>query len=202
LNLASGRWQKISLPCVPSVNALCSGCFGDDLNGAYGADWAVYSYDAVNNGYEDVGLNDTLKQGVGYWVIHHNGVNAELDLPEGSTQTMVTPANQCAGDKACNHIPLVSRSGQVQWNMVGYPFFNEVGLDRLRVVTKGGACVGGCSLDEAKRAGIVEDRFWHYEGGGYEVLEGSGQLHSWDGFWVAVLAGGESVEPRLEILVE
>jgi len=97
---------------------------------------------------------------------------------------------------------LVSRSGQVQWNMVGYPFFNEVGLDRLRVVTKGGACVGGCSLDEAKRAGIVEDRFWHYEGGGYEVLEGSGQLHSWDGFWVAVLAGGESVEPRLEILVE
>jgi hypothetical protein len=87
LNLASDRWQQISLPCVPPVNARSAqDVFGDDMKGTYGADWAVYSYDAVNNGYEDIGLNGTLKQGVGYWVIHHNGVSAELDFPEGSTQ--------------------------------------------------------------------------------------------------------------------
>ena len=199
LNQESGKWQQISLPCTPPVTAqTVQAVFGDDLNGAYGTDWAVYSYDSANNTYKDLGPNGVLTQGVGYWVIHHNGTNAVLDFPEGSTKTMVTPANQCVGDKDCYRISLATKSGQVQWNMLGYPFMNDITLDRLRVVTNGGPCAEGCSLAQAK----VENRLWHYRDGAYQVIEGRGLLHSWDGFWIAVLAGGNGAKLRLEVPVE
>jgi hypothetical protein len=202
LNVTSGSWQQISLLCTPPSNAgTTEAILGDDLDGIYGSDWVIYSYNPSKNTYTDIGLNGTLTPGVGYWIIHHNGSTATLDLPAGSTQTPATPSSQCASSDGCYNLPLVSGSNQVRWNMSGHPFSKSVALNRVRVVTNGGPCASGCSLNQAKAENIVENKLWHFSGGSYQVIQGNTQLNPWDGFWIAVLAGGDGLEPTLQIPV-
>jgi hypothetical protein len=200
LSLPSGVWKQITLPCSPPVGQRSvQAVFADDLHGVYGTDWAVYAYDAAKNSYLDMDLNGVLKQGIGYWIIHHNGSVATLDLPTGSSQTALTHTTQCASTRGCYSIPLTAHKNEVQWNMLGYPFPNSVTLDQLRVVTNSGACANGCSLDQSKSEHIVENKLWSYQNPAYQVLEGNVPLISWTGFWIAVLKGGEGLDPVLEI---
>ncbi|MCK5830395.1 MAG: hypothetical protein KAH20_08840 [Methylococcales bacterium] len=200
MNLPSNQWQQISLPCtLPSNAKTVQAVFGDDLSGTYGTHWVVFSYNPITNAYKDIGLKGNLAQGVGYWVIHLNGSTATLDLPVGSTQTTTTASAQCASSSKCYQISLASKSGLVQWNMAGHSFPNNVALNHYRVVTNSGLCVNGCTLDQAKNAGIVENRFWHYNGASYSIIQGNVPMNPWSGFWIAVLAGGDGLAPRLEI---
>ena len=200
LNLTPGNWQQISLPCTPpSDAATVQDVFGDDLNGNYGSDWVVFSYDPSSNAYTNVGLNGTLTPGVGYWITHSNGSTATLDLPSGSTQTAATLSNQCTSSNGCYSLPLISNSNQVLWNMSGHPFSNSIAADRIRVVTNSGPCASGCTLNQAKTENIVENTLWHFGNGSYQSIQDSNPLHPWDGFWIAVLAGSAGLEPTLEI---
>ena len=203
MNIPSDQWHQISLPCaLPSNARSLQAVFGDDINGTYETDWIVFSYDPASNSYTTVGLNDALTQGVSYWLIHLNGSEVVLDLPTGSSQTPVTYSNQCMSTKGCFSIPLVTKANQVQWNMAGHPFPNNVTLGRLRVVTNSGECFNGCTLDQAKTENIVENTLWHFNGVAYEEIQGNAPLHPWNGFWIATLIGSDSLEPKLEIPVD
>jgi len=198
LNLPSNQWRQISLPCqLPNNARTVQAVFADDLEGTYGEDWVVFSFDSVANTYTDVGLNGLLTQEMGYWVIQTNGVTAVLDLPVGSTQAVTVPSNLCAGTEECYRIPLTSNAERVQWNMLGYPFSKQSAVDRWKIVTNSGVCNNGCTLEQAKVNNIVESELWHYTGSEYELLQGS--VSPWSGFWVAVYAGAETLEPTLEI---
>ncbi len=205
LSIPSNKWRQLSLPCAPPTTAqTVQAIFGDDLLGTYRKDWTVYAYDSVNNSYAEMGLESTLAQGVGYWVFHTNNAGvASLDMPTGSTQT--TPVESCksVNGKKCFRIPLITQAGSVQWNMSGYPFLRSIPLSDLRVVTKkGSVCASGCTLDGAKSNNIVENRLWSYSGEKYEVIQGNTPLNAWKGAWVAVLEGGDGLEPTLEIPAE
>ncbi len=203
LNLPSNQWHQISLPCALPINSQTAQVvFGDDLNGVYGTDWIIFSFDPVANKYIDIGLDGVLTQGVGYWIIHTNEATVELDLPMSSTQTAITPSNQCVSINGCYSIPLTTQAEGAQWNMSGYPFSNTVALNRWRVVTKRGVCVGGCTLDQAKTNNIVDSKLWHFNGEAYEQLRGNVQIAPWSGFWVVVIAEGNTLEPTLEIPVD
>jgi hypothetical protein len=200
VNLSSGQWHQISLPCAPPTNAqTVQAVFGDDLNGNYGSDWQVFSYDAAGNAYVDIGVNGELSQGAGYWIIHHNGSAAELDMPAGSMQTPLALPNQCTSTSGCYRLPLTTQSGTAQWNMSGYPFADKFSMHRLRAVTRPGtACDSGCTLDQAEINNVVGGSLWHFNGFAYDELQINDALHPWSGFWAAALAGGQGLAPELE----
>ncbi len=203
LNLLHNKWQQVSLPCrLPKNSKTVQAVFGNAFNGVYGTDWGVYSFDTIANKYNKVGLNDNLTQGLGYWVIHLNGSAVSLNMPVGSTQTPITPSNTCVNIKGCFSIPLTTKSNDVQWNMTGYPFTSQVAPNRWRVVTKSGACINGCTLDQAETHNIVHDRVWRYNGTAYDKLQNNALFNPWHGFWTAVLEGANNLEPRLEIPVD
>ncbi len=203
LNLPSDQWRQISLPCALPNNAqTVKAVFADDLNGIYGTDWVIFSFDPIANTYVDVGLNGILTQGLGYWVIHSNGSVAIVDLPTGSTQTVTTPSSQCVSITGCYSIPLIAKTDSVQWNMSGYPFSKNVVVNRWRVVTNSGACLNGCTLDQAKANNIIDNQAWHFNGETYVELQGNVSVNPWSGFWIGALEGSDALKPTLVIPVD
>jgi photosystem II stability/assembly factor-like uncharacterized protein len=207
LKIPPNQWHQISLPCAPPTTAqTVKAIFADDISGSYGkeGDWVVFSYDRSKNEYNTLKLDSTLAQGVGYWIIYSKG-SATIDMPDGSSQTTPVEACKSAANKKCFRIPLVTKAGNVQWNMSGQPFLSSIPLTDLRIVTKkDSVCANGCTLNEAKSNRITENRLWSYNGSSknYEVIQGNTPLNTWKGAWVAALGGGEGLEPTLEIPVE
>ncbi|MCK5920914.1 MAG: FG-GAP repeat protein, partial [Methylococcales bacterium] len=151
-SLSSNQWRQISLPCDPGENNTVTKVFGDDITGIYGTDWLIYLYD--NDGYVLLEADDTLSQGVGYWIIQTSGSRETLDMPGNSTPTPVTSTalnpvlnpGACLDletAKGCFAIPLAVQANGVQWNMIGYPFVFTGTLDNARIQTETGPCVSG-----------------------------------------------------------
>jgi hypothetical protein len=200
INLPSGQWGQISLPCaLPSNAKTVQAVFGDDINGQYGTDWIVFSYDAVSNRYTRVEQHQVLTQGVGYWILHLNDSTAVLDLPPSSADITTSQTNQCANTERCYSIPLATRQDRVQWNMLGHTLLTNTVLDQLRIVTSSGQCAIGCTLDQAKIDNIVENTLWHFKDDSFEDFQGEALLHPWNGFWIAVHTGANGLNPKLEI---
>ena len=202
--LPDNQWQQIGLPrALPDGQNTVAKVFGDDLGiPGYNTKWAVYFYDTADGGYVNPGLDGMLQQGVGYWIIQKSGEDATLSLPSGSTTTPEVISTQCPSENGCFEIPLITKDGATGWNMLGHVFESEVRLDQLRVVTKSDStCAGadGCTLEEAKTAGIVHDQFWRYDGTGYQPLGGSDLIKPWYGLWVATLDSAYNLEPKLLI---
>jgi len=202
--LPNNQWQQIGLPrALPDGQNTVAKVFGDDLGiPGYNTSWAVYSYDTANGSYVNPGLDGVLQQGVGYWIIQKSGMNATLSLPFRSTVTPVTTSTQCPSENGCFEIPLITKEGATGWNMLSHVFESDVTPNNMRVVTiAGSTCAGGCTLEEAKTAGIVHNQFWHYDGVSYQKLEGSDLIKPWNGLWVATLDQAAGTMPKLLISV-
>jgi hypothetical protein len=57
--------------------------FADDITGIYGTDWVLFRYNPTSNSYEEVGLQDVMQVGQGYWIINTSNT-AILDMPANS----------------------------------------------------------------------------------------------------------------------
>ncbi len=169
--------------------------FSDELGEGYGNDWILYSYDPQSNSYVNPDPNSILKQGVGYWIIQITGAAVTLNLPSESTATSVIHSTKCASTNGCYEIALATASDDTQWNMLGYPFTNENDLARVRVrvVTNGGECENGCSLDAAKDANIFYNKLWNYDVSELSVFK------PWNGFWGMTLQEADTLAPKLLI---
>jgi len=185
--LPSNQWHQISLPMTPPVGSdTVADIFGDDNLGAYGSDWILFRYDTSSNAYEKLEADEALAQGMGYWMIQMSGSDKTLDMPAGSSaiSTMV--------------IPLGTRSGTNQWNMIGYPFDIEGNLINSRIVTTTGTCSDGCTLDKAKEENIFENKIWAYDAVAEEYVS-TPTLNPWQGFWVVTLDKADGKAPTFSI---
>jgi hypothetical protein len=186
--LPHNQWRMISLPASPPASAnTVETILGDNMpaGGDYGQNWVVYAYDTSANGYGSaLSLTDSMEKGKGYWIIQNvkeEGVT--LDMPANSTETPATES-----------IPLAaSKDGSNQWNLAGNPFSSALNLGTLRLNTDAPSCSDGrCDLDQAEQHNLLHNRVWTYNGEGYEGKGTSALLNSWEGFWVAALAGSKS----------
>ncbi len=191
--LPTNQWHQVSLPMAPPVGSdTVADIFGDDELGIYGSDWILFRYDTSSNEYEKLELGDMLSQGVGYWMIQMSGSDKILDMPAGSLATTAM------------EIPLDTRLGTNQWNMIGYPFDIEGNLINSQIVTTTGACSDGCTLDTAKSKNIFENKVWAYDAlaeseagvGGYVNVS---TPNPWQGFWVATLHEADGKNPSFLI---
>ena len=217
-DLPNNQWRQISLPCDPGANNKVSDVFAN-ISGTYGTHWALYRYDTTTNVYVDVGIAGTLEQGVGYWIIQKSGGGITLTMPQGSTHT---PTTSCASSRGCFEIPLATKHGQNQWNMVGYPFGNYGSLSALTAVSvatsgvdnlggyntpcsKGGGFGGpdgdGCTMSESEQVGITEERLWTYNGSTYAEVKGSDTLNPWTAYWLATLSPRAANEGPVELVI-
>ncbi|HGG58808.1 MAG TPA: PKD domain-containing protein, partial [Gammaproteobacteria bacterium] len=102
LDISPNQWNQIGIPCAPPANAnTLNDVFGDDLTGVYGADWAAYRYDAVNQRYVYLQPDSIVAPGVGYWIIETRTESTSIDLPEGSALAPVAQSSQCLSDNGC-----------------------------------------------------------------------------------------------------
>jgi len=172
--------------------------FGDDISGTYGTDWILYRYDA--NGYVPLDeTSDTLSQGVGYWIIQKSGDEVTLEMPDNSSPTPIANISGCLDTaEGCFEIPLITQANVAQWNMIGYPFASSESLGNTRVLTDDtGACVSGCDLNTAQSQGIAHNQLWTYDGTRFQVVNTSGNLEPWGGYWLATLQNADGLNPRL-----
>jgi len=193
--LPHNQWHQISLPLNPGSSNKVSDVFGDDGLGTYGDDWILFSFDGSSNGYIELGLNDTLSQGMGYWIIQITGDSKTLDMPAGSTEIVTTVFQ--TGNYV--EIPLAT-AGTNQWNMVGYPFDAQGQLNNARIKTTVAPCGLGCTMADAETNNISQNRLWAYSASAnkyVEVYTANGNLNPWQGFWIATLAAANGKSPSL-----
>lgn len=199
LVLPSNQWQQISLPAHLTVNNTVADIFANDIPGVYGTDWVLFGYDAANNNYQKPTLTDPVIQGKGYWIIQLSAETIQVSFPPSASTTILSQTTQCPSASGCFTIPLPTLAEKIQWSMLGNPFSIPFIWNRSRVVTDSGTCSDsdGCTLDEAREQNIFQHQAWHYQKPSYEIIEGNIPLQAWDGFWVATLAGANSLNPRL-----
>ncbi len=195
--LPPNQWHQISLPYDAGVNNTLNDIFGDDELGIYGTDWVIFSYNARQNSYVKPALTDKLSQGAGYWIIQLTNSDKILDMPQGSTP--VTSSVACPTGN-CFEIPLTTKAGTNQWDMIGFPFSSNTPLRRVHVATTTPICNSGCTLDNATTNDIFHNQFWSYDGSAYKLINtNTGELEPWLGYWVSTLNNAHGKNPSLLI---
>jgi hypothetical protein len=140
--------------------------FADDITGIYGTDWVLFRYNPTSNSYEEVGLQDAMQVGQGYWIIN-TGNTAILDMPANSLPVGKTRS-------ACFEAAINS-NGTNQWRLLANPFSHSYQWSELRgkAATGDNLCNGsdGCSLAEMQTAGLVQDQGWHFDSNAYVEIK-------------------------------
>ncbi len=209
--IPNDQWVQLSIAGEPnSTENTVAAIIGDDIPGLYSQDWIMYSFNPAGNVYHVLNLNDPLRPGEAYWLLQRTGTEALVDMPGSASDAYAAYCETtdclqmlpCTSAKGCMAIQLVTTAGQDQWQMIGNSIRATVPLNAMRVVTDTGACVGGCTLDQAAANSIVQSRFWRYNGTNYQALDtATGTVDNWAGFWVMTMAGADGLNPRLAIPV-
>ena len=195
--LPPNQWHLISLPYNPSVDDTVDDVFGDDGLGIYDTDWVIFNFNAGDNRYIKPALSDRLRQGVGYWIIQFTESNKILDMNQGSF-TSTTSSVACPSE-SCFEIPLNTKAGTNQWNLIGYPFSSSTPLSKTRIATTTSICSGGCPIDNAETNNIIDKQLWSYDGIEYKRIDMNSNLKPWLGYWGNTLDSANGKAPLLLI---
>jgi len=190
-NLQTSRWAQLVVP-ANAANLSVREMFADDLPATdYGSSWIIFWFDVESNSYVDPGIDGTLAQGVGFWMVQVTGSNVTLDLP-GSVSHAVTSASAACPADSCAEVAVYSRSNQSTYNMIGTALASNVSVEQSRLTTNDAPlnCESGCSLSAAADFQYISDSLWSYDssGGRYVNLAESGQIAPWQGFWLSTQA--------------
>jgi len=200
--LQSNRWAQLTVPAnassltVQSLFARVTALPAAD----YGTSWATFRYDASAGEYVDPGINGTLTQGTGFWMIQLTGEPVTLQLPADINLATTTTKAACAVD-ACTEVALVTQSGQATYNMIGAALATTMSVEPTRVLTTatGSQCLAGCSLADALGYSYIDAELWHYDGASeaYVDLAEVGRIAPWQSVWLqtgsALPAAGATV---------
>jgi len=200
--LPHNSWRLISLPTsFASGSSITVHDFfeGDLPLGSYGTAWIIYYYDASNRQYVSPGLNDPLEQGVGYWIIQLTGSSAKLTVNDGAPTPIDFSLPQCPqGASGCFEFPLEAVD-EHNWNLLGYPFPNNLAWNRQVIVTDFGSCADadGCTLNEASQKGVFHQSGYSFGDEGYNELRDSALLRPWMGYWALTKPAANGLNLRL-----
>lgn len=186
-NLPRNQWQQIALPANPESADTVREIFSDDLPELeYGSSWIMFSFNAQTNQYENPGVDGTLEQGIGYWIIQRTEFDVIIDMDSYTEQSAQLSTNLAA-------------NGGIGWNMIGVTNTSGAQWDQLQIQTTTGSCAppAGCSIADAFTHDLFHNQAWHYDGSGYAIIENSDAMPAWTGFWSATLPAAQNLQPRL-----
>lgn len=200
--LPNNQWHMLSVPCqAPDEQSTAQALFGDDINGVYGEDWIIFTYDATTSSYVDRGAEGQLNPGEGFWITQVTGQTAELDVPTDSVSPASVSNSLCSIPFSCVSSSLENSStANPVWHMVGHPFTSNqpVSFEDLIVQTSTGSCSAGCTVTEAFERGYTSPGFFHWNGTTYDARANSGDsMNPWYGHWFATTSDATGRGPAL-----
>ncbi len=186
--IANDQWVSLSLPHTPPENAASiEAILGDDIKGDYGTDWFVYVHQETTDVYKLLAADEKLQPGVAYWVIQNTGKTVFIDMPQGSLDSIQNDPAICGSATPCYSKSLPDDM-QKQLHFVANPRSTPLALEDIRLVTSGAKeCsdkLGGCSLAEANKVGLIENSGWIYKNGENQSLGKNEIIQPWQGFWI------------------
>jgi len=199
--LNNGTWEQVVLPGNPGGSTVRS-LFGDDLTADdYGQTWIIYTFDGAANSYANPGIDGSIAQGQGFWMIQITGSDVEIDVPVDFPGPLVFQNAACSSPSGCAVLQLATRDNNATWNMLGSPFPNSIPTSDIRIVTNAtdSICSSGCSLDEASSQGLIGSELWHYNSaaGQYDDKNAMGSTNPMQGFWMKTENGSDGSDPAL-----
>jgi hypothetical protein len=227
IGYATGLWQQLALPCVPSASpAQVGSVLGANTNGQLDASiygnagalgWLMYGNDLANNKNLKLAVTDTLSNGGGYWIKSFSAPagGGNLTVTGTATPAPVTTGDGCASANGCTAIAVTTVAGADRYNLVGNPFAYNVDWAQVRVRVKQGATlIGAYTPSQAAGIGtgaasppVMSNTIWIYNGTAYETwsdtsLPNPGNLKYFQSFWVKVLAAAYGYTVELLIPAE
>lgn len=200
--IVANRWQMFGLPCAPDADADTVGeLFGDtlDINDYYYR-WVVYSRNHTTDMYKRLNPNDTVEQGIGYWLMSLD--DSYWDATGSLTEYPVTFAQDCSDPAGCFKITLTPPDSvdTERYNLVGYPGNKTINWAGVRFILDGDVY----TPEQAEQLGYISKNMWKYNGNGYDVYDTStpgmeGELNSHEGIWVKLLGGSATLPVELLI---
>lgn len=185
--IPNNEWHQVGLPCITNTLNTVKDVFGANISGTYGKDWNVFKFDAENNHYVELKIDEILEQGIGYWILQISGGSKSLKMPFGSVPL-----------EGGFEVELHTQDEGLQWNMIGYPFSTTKALgDAVSVTTSSSLCNSGCTLEQAKNKSIVNSQIWGFNGKDYQSVYVSDDLNPWKAFWIQTMEAAEGTEPSL-----
>ncbi len=198
--IPNNTWHIISLPRMPAGQASIKAVFSDDIIAEYKRLWYVYKFDSELKKYRLLELNDQLERGAAYWILQNTGTTVTVDIPEGSYAAAADQPAPCPVDKSCVEKPLQIPAGEDGFHLIGNPFPYPIEWNNVHLLTDDGTCSsrqGGCSLAEARKAGLISDTGWIYEQGRKAQIGAGDILQPWQGFWIKSYRGLDNQNPRI-----
>ncbi len=116
--IPASQWHAFSMPCDAAPDAQVVDVFAGLDPSAYGVSWQVVRHDAATQTDITLAADDSVEQGVGYWVMSDSATTIGVD-----------------GFQFTNaDIPLVSEIGPGRLNHVGMPHAGAVDWSAVQVV--------------------------------------------------------------------
>ena len=200
--VANDQWTQLVVPGNPAGYEVGE-LFGPALAAEnYTQSWIVFTFDAATQSYVDPGSGGSLKQGQAFWLNQRTGDAVTLTLPPDLPRASAAEEGSC-GTQGCVKIALGTRSGGPGWNMVGAPTRQTLSTQAISIHSDSAenACAGGCTISEASDKGVVDSKYWRYDGDSeryVDVVE-SGQVNPWEGVWVGTYPDTAKFELILRI---
>ena len=188
----SGKWAQLSLPADAS-NLTIRALFADELAAnEYNNLWVIYYFDSVSGEYVNPGIDGSLPQSAGFWMMQITDSAVSLQLPSTIPAASATSSSACAADQ-CSIAPITSRNDAAVFNFIGsaQPGPSQTSELRLRSRSNGSPCAVGCALDTAVAQRLLRAPLWHYDTAtnNYIDLGEIGQIGPWQGVWMRADTG-------------
>jgi len=190
--LQSDRWEQLVVP-ANTTNLTIREMFGDDLPAEdYASTWIIYYFNAESGVYVNPGIDGSLREGTGFWIIQITEASATLDLPDNADYATSSAITGCFSDD-CAAVDIYAGASQPTYNKIGSALTTTVSANQIRLKTNGASyrCQNGCSINEAIEYGYLTGPLWHYVSSSnqYVNLAEVGEIRPWQGFWLETQAG-------------
>jgi len=200
-SVARSTWSLFSIPADPGNAGTIQALFGDNLPpDSYGStgNWVVYGYNANQNTFSELAINDRLAANTSYWIIQDVADSIELDVPDTLIPLEGSVIPGCPTGLTCAAQTLLGDAAVGKWNLTGISKDTGTSFGDTRFQASNTACADGCTPEQASAAGIIGAAY-RYNGTGYDVVAASTVLQPWEGVWISVLAGTSTVSWVLPI---
>ena len=167
----NNEWRLITLPCDPQGKTVRD-LFGNAGFGKiYTKDWVINKYNASNQTYKKISLDDIMEVGKGYSFIQNSGKDIPYTLT-GTTLNKNRPIN-------------IESNGQETWNLIGFPYPYTVKSIESKWYSE--ANNTALTWAEANTQKLIHSEIYLYKDGKYikkNMSNTEATIDPWDAFWV------------------
>ncbi|MDB3936084.1 hypothetical protein N9383_05130 [Granulosicoccus sp.] len=197
ITLEPDKWYLLSVP--GAVDRSVADIVGDQLDADdLDQNWVIYAFDSQSQRYRQNTPDMELTAGDAFWLLHMHDDAVDLQVALDAPTVDLIQQSGCASSIGCFEYALPT-GDNVAWSLLGSPFPEGVAIAEIRLVTYGGPCSGGCTLEAAQEMGISNASFFGYDEAKnkYNTLSGGEYIEAGEGYWLTTRIPAEYSPARL-----